>query len=269
MTRVVIDPGHGGADSGATSGENKEKTFTLSIGLAVRDYLQENYQTEVLMTRTTDKTVSLKQRTDYANSKNADYFCSIHINAGGGTGWESYIFNGGVSEQTVQAQKTIHSTVISELSSKYGIRNRGRKRANFHVLRETRMPAILLENLFIDTPDDLKLLKNNTFTADLAHAIGKGIAHALSLKSKNPGQPDPGIHYKVIAGSFKNRQNALARVNSLQKKGIESFIDKRTVSGETRYRVQAGAFHKRANAEQQLKRVKAAGITDAYILEDR
>lgn len=267
MVRIVIDPGHGGSDSGATSGGHYEKTFTLDIGLKVRDYLQSHYEAEVLMTRTTDKTVSLKQRTDFANGNNADYFCSIHINAGGGTGWESYIYNGGVSARTIQAQQTIHTKVMQVLASKYSVRDRGKKRANFHVLRETRMPAILLENLFIDTTADLNLLRNNAFITDLAHAIGTGLAQALALKSK-PGEPNPPTLFKVIAGSFKQKQNALERVADLQKKGIDSFVVEARVAGEVVYRVQAGAFRNRSNAEKRLQEVKAAGITDAYILTE-
>lgn len=262
MTKIVIDPGHGGSDSGAVNGNYQEKNFNLSIALKVRDYLQDNYDVNVFMTRTTDKTVSLRQRTDYANNQNADYFCSIHINAGGGTGWESFIYNGAVSDQTKRARNTIHDTVMNVLSSKYGVRDRGKKRANFHVLRETRMSAILMENLFIDTTRDLNLLRNNKFITDLGNAIGEGIAQAFSL------DPVQNTLYRVIAGSFQNRNNALNREQFLESNGIDSFVMKTSVSGETWYRVQAGAFRDRSNAEARLSEVKELGITDAYILQD-
>ena len=126
MPLVVIIRGTGGNPS-AVNGSYQEKNYTLSIGLKVRDYLLANYQTNVLMTRTTDTTVSLASRTNLANSHNADYFCSIHINAGGGTGWESYIYNGTVSQKTINAQNTIHSTVMNAIGSKYGVRDRGKR----------------------------------------------------------------------------------------------------------------------------------------------
>lgn len=258
MPLIVIDPGHGGSDSGAVYGNYKEKNYTLSIGLKVRDYLLANYQTNVLMTRTKDTTVSLLERTNLANTRKADFFCSIHINAGGGSGWESYIYNGTVSQKTVNARNTIHNTVMSVIGGKYGVKDRGKKRANFHVLRETIMSATLLENLFIDNSDDLKLLNNPVFITDLSHAIGEGIAKALSLSKK--------VLYKVIAGSFKDLQRAEERKQYLAGKGITSVIVKVEISGETWYRVQAGAFTSRANAEARLKQVKAAGIKDAYIL---
>ncbi|WP_074011071.1 N-acetylmuramoyl-L-alanine amidase [Numidum massiliense] len=261
MTKIVIDPGHGGTDPGATNGSHQEKTFTLAIALKVRDYLQSRYRATVLMTRTTDKTVSLPERSNFANRERADYFCSIHINSGRGTGWESFIYNGTVNNATIQAQQTIHQYVMSVLSGKYGVRDRGKKRDNFHVLRETTMPAILLENLFIDTTEDLNLLNNHTFIADLANAIGEGLARALSLAPANPKM------YKVIAGSFKNKQNALDRVQHLQKHGISSFVVEVTISGEKWYRVQAGAFRDRSNAEARLREVQKTGVTDAFILE--
>lgn len=267
MTKIVIDPGHGGTDPGATNGQHQEKNFNLAIALKVRDYLNDHYEAQLLMTRTTDKTMSLRERTNFANNNNADYYCSIHINAGGGTGWESFIYNGAVSEQTKRAQNTIHNKVMSVLSSKYNVRDRGKKRANFHVLRETRMPAILTENLFIDTAKDVNLLQNNAFITDLGQAIGEGVAEAFSLKAKQPTNPEQPTMYKVIAGSFQNRANAANRVQFLKQNGIDAFAMEVTVDGKTWFRVQAGAFRERAHALRQLDRVKNLNV-DAYILQD-
>lgn len=258
MKLIVLDPGHGGSDPGAVNGSFQEKQFNLEIAVKARDYLQTYYQVNILMTRTTDTTVSLEKRVSLAHSHDADYFCSVHINAGGGTGWESYIYNGTVPSETVQAQTVIHNHVMSVIGSKYGVKDRGKKRANFYVLRETNMSAILLENLFIDNNHDLKLLRNSTFIQDLAHAIGEGLAKALALPSKTL--------YKVIAGSFKDRLNAENRKDYLKSKGIEAFIVTATISGKIWYRVQAGAFQHRSNAEARVEELKKAGISDAYIL---
>ncbi|MDR6224710.1 N-acetylmuramoyl-L-alanine amidase [Desmospora profundinema] len=262
MTKVVIDPGHGGSDPGAVSGGYQEKAFTLDIGLKVRDALTSQYIVDVLMTRTTDRTVSLAERANLANNNNADYFCSVHINAGGGTGWESYIYNGPVSNFTIQAQNTIHDTVMKLIGSRYQVRDRGKKRANFYVLRETRMPAVLLENLFIDTTADRNLLRNANFIRDLSQATADGIAQALSLPRRSTAL------YRVIAGSFQNRSNAEERKGFLDRNGIEAVVVTTVIDGATWYRVQAGAFTQRANAEARLSEVRALGIQDAYILVD-
>src|SRR5690625_6971829 len=92
MTKIYIDAGHGGNDPGASGNGLREKDLTLTIAKKVQALLKD-YAT-VRMSRTTDKTLSLTQRTNDANSWGADYFLSIHINAGGGTGYEDYIYNG-------------------------------------------------------------------------------------------------------------------------------------------------------------------------------
>ncbi|MBH8591895.1 SPOR domain-containing protein [Paenactinomyces guangxiensis] len=80
------------------------------------------------------------------------------------------------------------------------------------------------------------------------------------------GGSNPEKLYKVIAGSFSDKQNALDREAYLESKGIECIIMQVTVSGKTYYRVQAGAYRERANAEARLQEVKDAGVTDAFIV---
>jgi N-acetylmuramoyl-L-alanine amidase len=87
------------------------------------------------------------------------------------------------------------------------------------------------------------------------------------LKRK-PIDPPTGSLFKVIAGSFKSKENADERVDQLKSKGIESFVDTKKISGETWYRVQAGAFSSRENAEERLDDVKKAGIKDAFLVAE-
>lgn len=77
-----------------------------------------------------------------------------------------------------------------------------------------------------------------------------------------------GTLYKVNVGSFKSRNHADKRVALLDSKGIDSFIVPTTLSGEQWYRIQAGAFSKRANAENLLNKIKDSGIEDVYILTE-
>ncbi|MCP3740918.1 N-acetylmuramoyl-L-alanine amidase [Rossellomorea sp. BNER] len=267
MTTILIDPGHGGSDPGAQYKGFSEKDFNLDVSLKLRNYLLQNYQVNIVMTRTTNETVSLEARTNLANSRNVDFFLSIHHNAGGGTGFESYIYNGNVSNQTVQYQNTIHENIKSRIATKYGVANRGKKRANFHVLRESTMPALLLEILFIDNDNDLRLMRNSQFVNDVVVSAGEGVAKALRLPKKE-SPPADGTLYKVIAGSFKERENAENRVAFLKSKNIDAFIDPVIINNERFYRVQAGAFNEIENAEQQVAKLSSIGIEGAFIITD-
>lgn len=190
MPILVLDPGHGGTDPGAQSNGLIEKDLALNLGLRVRDWLRNGYVVDVRMTRETDVFVSLSDRANFANQLNADYFVSLHHNAAGGEGFESYVYPGTRSGKAGQMQDLVHAEVMAYLGS-FGVRDRGKKEANFAVLRETRMPAILLENLFVDNAMDAQLLKDPEVMKQLARAIARGIAKAMGLVELYPaGTPD-------------------------------------------------------------------------------
>lgn len=263
--KLYLDPGHGGTDPGAQGNGLNEKDITLDIALKIRTILINNYENiEVMMSRTGDITKSLSQRTNEANAWKADYYLSIHINADSGTasGYEDYIHSSlSDTSTTAKYRDIIHAEVI-KLNQ---LKDRGKKKANFHVLRESAMPAMLSENGFIDNPQDAALMKQTSWRQNVAQGYANGIAQAFNLKAKSTAPVPSGTIYKVIAGSFKLRDNADKRVAFLHSVGIESFVVTTTISGETRYRVQAGAFSSRTNADTRLQEVKNAGITDAFI----
>lgn len=232
--KIMIDPGHGGADPGAVANGFglREKDLTLTISKHINYFLLKDYEVDVRMTREIDKTMNLNERTDLANRIQVDYFVSVHINAGGGTGYEDYIFvKLNDSSQSTQMREIIHIE-IRKILDKYNIRNRGMKKANFAVLRETNMPAVLTENLFIDHPEDQKLLKNEAFLKDISEAHASGIAKALGLSKKekpelvNPIPPNkvggqPGIHRVLVEG---NQVGAWGEMSYLLR-NIEKAID--------------------------------------------
>ncbi|PAE27929.1 N-acetylmuramoyl-L-alanine amidase [Paenibacillus sp. 7884-2] len=184
MSKIYLDPGHGGTDPGAIGNGLQEKNVTLTLGLKTRDILNRDFEGHTIrMSRTTDVTRSLAQRTNDANSWGANYFVSIHINAGGGTGYEDFIYNGAVSSQTVAYRDKVHAEIMKQVD----FYNRGKKRANFHVLRESRMPAVLTENGFIDNASDAAKLKSNTYLDRIALGHANGIAQALGLRRKSGG----------------------------------------------------------------------------------
>jgi len=178
--KIYIDPGHGGSDSGAAANGMVEKNITLDIARRARDILLANWNVSVRMSRSTDVFRSLDFRTNDANSWGADLFVSIHINAGGGSGFESYVFPG-AGARTLRLQDDVHAAVLSNMREIGSVINRGQKQENFHVLRETVMSAVLTENLFIDTTHDANLLRRDDFRQRTARGHARGIARFLGL----------------------------------------------------------------------------------------
>src|SRR4051812_48521298 len=112
MFKLYLDPGHGGSDAGAVGNGIMEKGVTLSIATQIRDILESEYQdVSVRMSRTGDSFLSLSQRTKDANAWGANYFMSIHINAGGGTGFETFVYRGSGKPVTTY-QDFIHDEII-------------------------------------------------------------------------------------------------------------------------------------------------------------
>jgi len=177
--KFMIDPGHGGKDPGAVANGLREKDLTLTLALRIGELLMRR-GAEVYFTRATDVFVELSERARMANVAGVDYFLSIHINAGGGSGFESYTYTG-TGGATVEYQNVIHRNVAPVFTAT-GMPDRGQKQANFAVLRETKMPAILLEYGFIDHPRDAALLRDSAFLDRLAQVTADGVGEAFGLR---------------------------------------------------------------------------------------
>lgn len=271
--KLYLDPGHGGSDPGAQGNGLREKDLTLDIALKLRSILENNYKNvEIRMSRTGDVTKSLVQRTDEANSWDADFYLSIHINSdnGSASGYEDYIYSSlSNNSSTANYRDTIHTEVM-KLNQ---LNDRGKKKADFHVLRESTMDAMLSENGFIDNAQDAALMKQESWRRDVARGHANGIAKASNLTPKDNVDREELVTdsgqslHKVIAGSFKDRSNADQLAADLKAKRFESFVTTAEISGETWYRVQAGAFSNRENAETLIKQIESQGI-DAFITTD-
>lgn len=184
MKKVWLDAGHGGTDSGALGNDLREKDLTLQLVLHAQAYLEQYYSdVEVQVTRSTDVFVSLSDRASRANAWGADIFVSMHINAGGGTGFETYIHPTRDLNQSPILQKALHTEIYTAMRNFGTVADRGLKTANYAVLRETTMPAVLSENLFIDTVADADKLKSAKFVREVGEAHARGIAQYLSLTS--------------------------------------------------------------------------------------
>ncbi|MEK3992364.1 N-acetylmuramoyl-L-alanine amidase family protein [Robertmurraya sp. FSL R5-0851] len=209
MVKIFIDPGHGGTDPGAVGNGIQEKNITLQISNKLREILINEYDgVSVRMSRSGDETLTLNQRTNMANQWGADFLYSIHINSGGGTGYEDYIYRGlSSSSRTAQMQRTIHSEIIA----RNNMNDRGMKKADFHMLRETNMDAVLTENGFIDNPSDAAKMKSTAWIESVArgHAVGLEKVYKLSKKSRVQSLPQttatPGVIRYIYTGGFAHQ----------------------------------------------------------------
>ena len=200
---IYIDPGHGGVDSGASYGGVYEKNLALSVANKLKaNLIQLGYQ--VLMTRTDDYSVDFKtERSQMANQSNADLFISIHFNATGlpssdATGIETYWYQYDPEYQPkINAAKHNDPTRLAEseilanqvqtsLISGTGAVNRGVRRDTFAVLRETAIPAILVELGFMDNPSDLQKINQDSYQTKLANALAQGIDNWYGAVGSKP-----------------------------------------------------------------------------------
>lgn len=171
MKRICIDAGHGGKDPGAAgrSGLN-EKDVNMQVALKVADLLMDRYT--VVMTRTDDQYVSLGKRCDIANQSKSRLFVSIHCNAA-----ENHEANGieTFHYYTSTRGKLFANAIQRGLIALTERRDRGVKAAGFQVLRDTSMPATLVELGFITNTEEEQLLQKEEFQNACAKAIVKGI----------------------------------------------------------------------------------------------
>lgn len=170
MSKIFLDAGHGAHDSGAVGKHSYEKDNVLKVALRVATLLRNAGHT-VHLSRTTDVYLKLSERARRANAWGANYFISFHNNAStsNASGFETFIYNGSVSAATRKLQAAIHKSIINELK----ITDRGMKRANFAVLRETNMPSCLIEYGFISNDDDEQMLR--TKVEQMAVSTAQGI----------------------------------------------------------------------------------------------
>ncbi len=185
MTDIMIDAGHGGGDPGAVGPTGlKEKDVTLKLAVKAGGMIS-GQGIGVALTRTTDMFISLSDRSAIANSAAAKYFLSIHINSAGipkANGTETYaLAAGGQGERLAES-------VQKSLVKSIGLSDRGVKFANYSVLRETKMPAALVEVCFINNPDEESLLKDEAFLDKAALGIAKGVAAFLGVDWKDEGE---------------------------------------------------------------------------------
>lgn len=222
MSRLCFDYGHGGEDPGATYNSRKESDDVLSIGKEVAEEVRRHGVT-VDETRTSDTTVSLSDRSNFENENTYDYFISFHRNAfepEKAKGVETYTYlNAG--EKSRELAESIQASLVI-----LGFIDRGVKEANYHGLRETKAPAVLVEIGFVDNTGD-----NNLFDEkrnEIIKSIAKSILYELGIDYIEPSaETEETIGktlYRVMAGSYVVRENAENQVQKLNQAGFDATI---------------------------------------------
>jgi N-acetylmuramoyl-L-alanine amidase len=170
ISRVVIDPGHGGKDKGANRGSTYEKNLALNVAKRVEVLLKAKGM-PVTMTRRSDKFISLTSRAAIANRYSNAIFISIHFNAHTSTrqtGVETYYYG----EQGKKLAAHVHLRLLSRLKPRNGDT---RQRKNLAVLNKTRCPAILVECGYISNYTERKKCLSSGYQYNCAKAIVDGI----------------------------------------------------------------------------------------------
>jgi N-acetylmuramoyl-L-alanine amidase len=224
VSRIVIDPGHGGRDYGAPGYLRgvHEKDVVLKLARQLAKKIRKELGCEVIMTRNSDRYLTLEERTAIANTKNADLFISIHTNAvrdRRAYGIETFFLNlatdndailvaareNATSTKNISDLETILSDLMQNakinessrlavqvqksmngyLRKHYSrIKSKGVKQAPFYVLMGAQMPAILIETSFISNPRECKRLNDPVYQDQMSEAIVQGIKEYI--KDTNP-----------------------------------------------------------------------------------
>ena len=173
---VTIDPGHGGRDPGAVGiGGLQEKQVIFPISLRVAELL-ESQGVVVVMTRREDVAVDLQTRADIANQAGSNLFVSIHANS---ISLSRPDVNGIESYYASESGRRLAATLQASMLAATGMRDRGVKQARFYVLRQTTMPAALVETGFVTGAQDAPRLADPAWRETMAQAIARGILQYL------------------------------------------------------------------------------------------
>ncbi|SCI86863.1 Sporulation-specific N-acetylmuramoyl-L-alanine amidase [uncultured Clostridium sp.] len=213
--KFYLDFGHGGKDSGALGKNNtKESDIVLKIGLIIKEILEKSNE-KVITTRENNTYYTLSQRFNKANKENCDYFISIHMNSSTNTsakGTETWVYN------LNSKISTLGKNLTSNISKNLNTPNRGVKESKkFSVLKNTKMPAIIIEIDFISNPEIEDLCKKENYLQKLAKTIASTLLNFIN-KETIPETP----LYKVTIGAFKDKNNALKLKNEALSKGFKN-----------------------------------------------
>lgn len=216
-----IDMGHSlsGAGTGA-SGLLSEVIENRKVGKRLIEMLKEKGHTVVdcSIDKASSTNEQLSGIVKKANAQKLDLFVSLHLNSDGGHGTETYVYPT-TSAVTKAKAKEINNAVADSCN----FRNRGVKEAKFFVLKNTIAPAVLVEICFVDSAED----KNKLNVEAVAKALFKGITGTEYISPSTTQKPNTGasdVKYRVVCGTYADKNNAIAQQEKLKRAGFNSFL---------------------------------------------
>ncbi|MBS4169710.1 N-acetylmuramoyl-L-alanine amidase [Neochlamydia sp. AcF95] len=185
---IVIDAGHGGDDFGTRSlsqPKYHEKFLNLTTSLALNEFLQKmGYQTR--LTRSNDEFISLQKRANFANDQDADLFVSVHYNsapAKQADGIEIFYYKSDINKKRSTQSSQLASSILTQVIQATKAKSRGVKEGNFAVIRETKMPAVLIEGGFLTNEKEMNKIKEPAYIKKIAWGIAKGVEAYLNERA--------------------------------------------------------------------------------------
>ncbi len=182
---IVLDAGHGGIDEGAKVQSVIEKKITLTTTLLAKQHLEQlGYR--VILTRSRDAFISLQKRVKIANQAKAALFVSIHYNSApsrAAKGIEVYYFESSKTTRT-RSSRCLANHVLHQVIDQTEAASRGVRNGNFHVLRETSIPAVLVEGGFMTNYEERFLLKDRNYLNKIAKGVAQGVDQFLKTQNQ-------------------------------------------------------------------------------------
>lgn len=222
--RIGIDCGHtlSGEGTGSQGCGYREENLTRELGKIVMEMLKKEGHTvyDCTVDKSSNNAQQLIDRVNKANKQPLDLFVSIHFNAcvndvkgdGRTTGTEVLL-------HSMSSKAKPYAERIVKKIANIGLKNRGVKTHNAYVLKHTKAPALLIETCFIDDRDDMNIYLKNP--RKFAKAIVEGILDKTITDVTET--PKTGF-YRVLVGSYKDKNNAIKRQEELKSKGIETSL---------------------------------------------
>jgi N-acetylmuramoyl-L-alanine amidase len=270
MPKIAYEAGHGINTSGKrTPDGEREWMFNDKVARAFDEKMNQYDQVQLLRLDdpTGNRDVPLTERTNKANAWGADVLISFHHNALSGswgthTGIETYVHPES-SAASKEIQRLIHPRIVVAM----GLKDRGMKEANFHMLRESNVPSVLIEGGFMDSTIDIKELRNDS----KLRAQGEAATHALVdfffLKPKVDSSKT--TLYRVFTGTFNSHRSLEDAIDMAKRDFTWIFYGRaESLNFNRSYRIFTGTFKTRAEAENARAKLHQKFGWVTYIREE-